>query len=258
MKTKLWLFGVLFIALSILTLAGCSESGAQIPATSAVTASTAPVNVNVGNQQGIWVNGEGIVNVTPDIAVLNLGVSAQAAKVADAQAQAAAAMDNVISTLKSNGVDPKDITTVYFSISPLTKYDNTTQQTTITGYQVTNTVSVKIRTIDKTGSIIDAVAAAAGDLIRINGISFSVDNPEQYYSQARTLAMNDAKAKARQLADLAGVSLGRPVYIAESSASAPTPVLFPNQAQAVPAPTTSISPGQTTITLDVQVAYSIQ
>ena len=83
----------------------------------------------------------------------------------------------------------------------MTRFDETTRQTTITGYQVDNIVNVKVRDVEATGEIIDAVAEAAGDLTRINSISFSTDNPEQYHERVRELAMNDA-AKAEQLANL--------------------------------------------------------
>jgi uncharacterized protein len=250
MKTKFWLAIVLISVLAILGLSGCS-GGVEAQDTSSVV---------INGQQGIWVTGQGTVTVTPDIANVSLGISVQAAKVADAQAQAASAMSKVISALTSNGVDPKDISTQYYNISPITKYDNTTQQSTITGYQVSNIVNAKIRAIDKVGTIIDAVAAAGGDLTRINGVSFSVDDPSRYYSQARTNAMNNAKAKAQELASLAGVTLGRPTYIVENAVSAPPipyAVSAPNVAGA-PSPTTPINPGQTDFNLYVQVAYAIQ
>jgi uncharacterized protein YggE len=141
----------------------------------------------------------------------------------------------------------------------VTKYDNTTQTTTVIGYQVTNLVNVIVRNIDKTGAIIDAVAAAAGDLTRISSISFSVDNPAQYVSQARTLAVNDAQAKAQQLAGLAGVTLGRPTYIAENTASIPLDrgISVP-LATGAPQPTTPINPGQLQVTVNVQVTYAIE
>jgi uncharacterized protein len=265
---------VLGAAFTILFLVGCGTAAAQqgtaapsvqvsppAPATVNASPSTAlpPVNFNVNNNQtGIWVSGLGTVMVAPNIASLNLGVSAQASKVADAQSQAASAMSKVISALTANGVDQKDISTRFYNINPVTRYDNTTQQSIITGYQVSNMVNVTVRAIDKVGTIIDATAAAAGDLIRINGISFSVDNPDQYNSQARTLAMNDAKARATQLASLAGVTLGRPIYVTENSASAPIPYQIAAPVAAAPSVSTPVSPGQVSVTVTVSVGYSIQ
>jgi uncharacterized protein len=270
MKSKvIWVTGLL-VLISLLLVAGCNSGSATpttptpaaaAPPVSAVApaAVSGPVSVNVNGQQGIWVNGVGTVRVTPDIANLNLGVSTQAARVADAQAQAATDMDKVMSALTANGIDKKDISTQFYNISQLTRYDNNTQQSIITGYQVSNTVSVKVRNINNAGAVIDAVAAAGRDSIRINGINFSVDNPGQYYSQARTLAMTDAKAKADHLASLAGVTLGRPVYIAENSSSITPPrEVSSGIAQGAPAPMTPISAGQTDITLNLQLVYAIQ
>jgi len=241
---------LLALASLVVGLTGCSGVAA---------ADMQPVSVNVNNQQGIWVNGQGKVTVTPDIAYISMGVSAQAATVTEAQAQAAAAMDKVIAALKSNGVAEKDIQTQYYNIQQLTRYDNVTQQSVVTGYMVSNSVNVKIRDVGKAGVIIDAVAAAGGDYTRINGVNFSIDKPEQYYAQAREQAMADAKTKANQLAQLAGVTLGRATYITESTSSPYVPYPYPiKAADAVQSSTTYITPGEMDVTVSVQVAYAIQ
>lgn len=275
MKKKLALvLGLAIVAAVIgVGLTGCNSTAGPVAAQD-----QQPISTNASNQQtGIWVSGTGKITVTPNIATVDLGVTAQASTVAEAQSQAAAAMDKVISALTSNGVAQKDIQTQYFSIqeittpiivtppvpystsgasgTPITPPRTTTLSRAIT-YQVINTVTVKIRTIDKTGSIIDAVASAGGDLTRINSVSFSVDQPEQYYTQARQLAMKDAADKASQLAKLAGVTLGKATYISESSS---TPVIYPPTVESADSGSnTSISPGETDITYNVQVVYAIQ
>lgn len=277
MKTKLVLALGLVILIAVLAVALVgSNTTAGVAAGQQLLVSS-----DANNQQGIWVSGEGKVTVSPDIAILTLGISAQASTVADAQSQAVAAMNKVMSALTSNGVDPKDIQTQYFSIQQVTSFITPTpylppetsngsssgaspmmpikppvQPTT--GYEVTNMVTVKIRAIDKTGAIIDATVEAGGDLLSIGGVTFSVDQPNQYYAQARQLAMNDAKAKANQLAELAGVTLGNATYISESAS---TPIVYPevfNAQGATPSATTPINPGQTDIIVDVQLAYAIQ
>jgi uncharacterized protein YggE len=256
MKIRLILATALVLLLFVVGagLSGCTSGGA-------VAQDIKPVSVSVNNsQQGIWVNGEGKVTVTPDIATVSLGVSSQSPTVAQAQSQAAIAMDKVMTALTSNGVAKNDIKTQYFNIQQMTRYDNNTQQSVVTGYMVSNTVTAKIRVVEKTGSIIDAVALAGGDFTRINGVGFSVEKPEQYYSQARELAIRDAKSKADQLAKLAGVTLGVATSISESSVSNPVPYPAPvmrSQAAGMGS-TTSISPGETDITLSVQIAYAIQ
>ncbi|MDH5695486.1 MAG: SIMPL domain-containing protein [Dehalococcoidia bacterium] len=246
---KYWLVAIsLVLMLAIAGLSGCSAGSTTI----------GTVDLN-SQQQGIWVSGKGEVSVTPDIATLRLGVEAQAATVAEAQTQAAEVMDRVIATLTDNGVAKKDIQTQYFSISQVTRWNRETEEEIVVGYRVTNMVIAKIREIDKAGSTIDAVAAAGGDLTRINSIGFSVDDPSAYYEEARQKAMADAKAKAEQLAKLAGVKLGKPTYISEGIQ---IPPIYPRgvyeeAALPAPAPTTPISPGEMELSLTVQVAYAI-
>ncbi len=211
------------------------------------------------NQQntGIWVTGEGKVSAVPDVAILNLGVEAQADSVAKAQGQAATAMTAVVAELTRFGIAEKDIKTQYFNIAAVRRWSEKDGREILIGYQVTNTVTAKVRKIDDTGAIIDAVAEAGGDYIRINNISFTVDNPAAYYDGARVRAMADAAAKAKQLADLANVKLGKPTYISESGAYLPVVRDFYAEA-AMPAAPTPISAGEMEIRLSIQVVYSIE
>ena len=244
---------VLVSALALLGLAGCASddtSGGEL---------LSALRINVGSQQeGMWVNGHGEVNAAPDIVTLQLGISSQKANVAEAQAEAAIAMDKVMTALKNSGVADKDIQTQQFSIQQITQWDQDKQEQVVIGYRVDNMVVAKIRQIDKTGSIIDAVAVAGGDYTRIDNISFSIDDPSPYRNQARDNAMADAKAKAEQLANLGGVKLGKPTYISESISYPVYPSAVVSAApMPSPAPVTPISPGEMKISLDIQVVYAI-
>jgi hypothetical protein len=247
---KIWLAAIgVAILLGVVFLVGCSTEGSNPNGT---------VNVN-SQQTGIWVSGEGKVPVTPDTAILSVGVQVQETDVAQAQAEAATAMTKVADALKAAGVADKDIQTQYFNIQPVYNYDNGKQQSVIVGYIVSNTVTAKIRKIDQTGSVIDAVVAAGGNATRINSVSFTVDDPTPYQAQARAKAVADAADKAQKLAQTAGVNLGKATYINESTN---TPVIYRSDmaasgAMAVPAPTTPISTGEIDITVDVQIAYAI-
>ncbi len=260
-RTWLVIPGVLLL-LTVLGLYGCAGQGTATGGVPAAGAAPVGAAANAGaltnsQQTGLWASGKGQATAAPDVANVSLGVQAQAAIVADAQSQAANAMNGVMTALTGNGVATKDIQTQNFNIQQLTRYDTNKQQSVVIGYQVTNTVAAKIRALDKVGTIIDAVAKAGGDLTRINNISFSVDNPTPYYKDARQKAMADAKAKADQMAGLAGVKLGKPIYISESSyipSPTPTPML---RAEAAAAAQTPISPGETKISVNVQVVYPI-
>ena len=208
---------------------------------------------------GIWVTGEGTVSVVPDVAILNLGVEAQANTVAEAQQQAAEAMEAVMAVLDEQGIAEKDIKTRHFSIYPVKRWQN--DEEILIGYRVSNMVTVKIRKVDEVGVTIDAVAEVGGDYTRINSISFTVDDPADYYEEAREMALEDAKEKATQLAKLAKMDLGEPTYISEGGIYMPAPYdFYRGAAEAFPvsAPTTPISPGETAISLTVQVVYSIK
>ena len=205
---------------------------------------------------GIWVTGEGEVTVVPDVAILSLGVEAQAVTVQQAMDEAAIAMDRVMAALRANGVAERDIQTQWFNIYPVREWIDDGREILI-GYRVTNMVSAKIRDVESTGSIIDRVAEAGGDLTRVQGVSFTVDDPSQYYGEARGKAIADAQAKAEHLAALAGVELGRPFYISESGGYVP---IYRDYAmlEAGAVPPTPISPGETEVTLTVQMAFAIE
>jgi uncharacterized protein YggE len=242
MKRNLLVAIALSLVLVVVGLCGC-------------TAGTIDLN---NQQEGIWVSGEGKVTVTPDLATLSLGIEAQAASVAEAQSQAAEAMEKVTTALTDNGVAETDIQTQYFNITQVTRWDDETQQEIVIGYRVTNTVAAKIREMDNIGSIIDAVAAAGGDYTRINSIAFSVDDPTAYYGEARQKAMADAIAKAEQMAEMAGVELGKPTYISEWESYPVNYIDYKSAMEASGSVATPISPGEIEITLTVQVAYAIE
>jgi len=220
---------------------------------------TAPGTVMASDSQptGISVSGQGKVTAAPDVAILSLGVEATAPTVAEASAQAATAMDAVLNSLKTNGVASNDIQTQRLSIYPVKRWVDKDQQEVLIGYRVDNMVTAKIRNVANTGLIIDAAVKAGGDLIQVQGISFTIDDPTIYLSQARQKAMADAKAKAQELASLAGVGLGRPIYISEGGGYVPVP-MYDTRALVAGAPTTPISPGQLEISLSVQVVYAMQ
>jgi len=233
----------LALVLAVIGLAGCTGG-----------AGTGQTN---SQQEGIWVSGEGKVSVTPDIATLSLGITAQSTSVTEAQTQAASAMDRVMTALADDGVAEKDIQTQQFSVIQVTRYDDKTQQEVVIGYRVTNMVTAKIREIDLIGLIIDDVAAAGGDLTRINSIDFTVEDPSPYYEEARQEAVADAMTKASQLADQFGVKLGKLIYVSESLQYPPIIRGGTFEKVAAGAPTTPISPGEVELTLNVQAVYAI-
>jgi len=246
-----------------LVLAGCTAQGSTTSenglGSSNLGAGAAYVLGDNMQQTGIWVSGTGEVSVTPDVAILLMGVEAQAASVSVAQSEAADAMNEVMASLASNGIASEDIQTQWYSIAPVTKWIDDTREEITVGYRVSNTVQAKIRNMESVGTVIDAVAGAGGDLTRVSSISFTVDEPDPYYDQARAEALADAMGKAEQIASIAGVGLGKPFYISESGGVVPPrpyPAMDYGYAEGVKA-TTPISAGEIEITLTVQMAFAI-
>ena len=238
---------------------------------------------------GIWVTGQGKASGAPDIAVISLGVESVEDTAAEARTNAATAMNGVLDALKEEGIAESDIQTRYFRISPryqsveVQRCDDPEEASTdsdqgqteqslpskqtcynvwesrLIGYSVSNQASVTIRNLDNVGTIIDEASEAAGDLVRINGISFNIDDPQSLQDEARENAVADMKRRAEMLADLSGVKLGRLVYITEGvSYSPPQPYLARAEAAfADSAATTSISPGELDISTTVQGVFLI-
>ncbi|MEZ4503501.1 MAG: SIMPL domain-containing protein [Dehalococcoidia bacterium] len=217
--------------------------------------SSNPDNAATATPQGITVSAEGSVPAPPDIANLELGVSARDATVAAARQQAASAMQNVQAALQSNGVENSDIQTTFFDVSPqYTSAPDGTQS--ITGFQVANIARVTVRQTDQVSTILDAAIAAGGDNVRVNGLTFSVEDPDPLLADARRRAIENAHVHADTLAGAAGVQLGAPISIVESSSSVPRPTALAPEA-AVGSASTPVSPGEQQLTVSVTVVYAI-
>ncbi|HJM88366.1 MAG TPA: SIMPL domain-containing protein [Dehalococcoidia bacterium] len=226
--------------------------------TAACTAADTTVVLSQPSQSGISVSGRGTVAVTPNIAVLTLGVEVTLATVGDARAEAADAMTAIQASLTANDVAATDIKTQSFSIQPQYDYrrDGPAE---IIGYRVANSLVIKVRDIDTISTVLDDAVDAGGDTVRVNDISFTVDQPEQYQGEARQLAVEDARERAETLAALAGVTLGKARSVSESSFGGSSfdggfggAIL--SAASRGPTP---ISPGEAEISLSVFVVYDI-
>ena len=252
------LVGVFLFIISLAS-GGCAPAPAIVYQGPPAVASSGGIIVSQQNL-GLWVDGQGKTTGVPDVVALQLGVQSEANTVAQAQKAAADAMDNIMQVLKSGGIADKDISTSQFSIQQLTRWDDKQNTNIVIGYQVSNMVTAKIRDITKAGSIIDAAAEAGGDLIRVNSISFMVDDPTPLQKIAREKAIQDAMDRAKQMSQASGVKLGKLLYITESTPYVPyTETNYMKMAgAAVPsAAPTSISPGELEFQASVQLVYEI-
>ncbi len=218
---------------------------------------------------GIWVSGEGTISLDPDLAMLDFGVEVDAPRVSEANSQATTAMDAIVEALKDRGVKDEDIQTSRFSVSPRYRYVEEevdgvrTGRDVLTGYRVRNNATVKLRDLDAIGEVIDEVVTAGGDVVRINRINFTLEDPKPKMTELREMAVADAKAKAEHLAELSEVSVGRLIYISEG-AVAPSiggfggggyGFAYAAESAALAAP--SVSGGEVTLSLRVQAGFAI-
>jgi uncharacterized protein len=213
----------------------------------------------------ISVSAEGRLAATPDLATANFGVTSQGSSAKEVQSKNNDKINQIISYLKNQGVAKEDITTSQFYASPQYDYNNGRQD--IIGYQTTQTVSVKIRGIDKSTDRLSAILGGITDngANQFNGVSFSFDKPEDLQQQARKLAIDNAKKKAQDLAAQAGLSLGKVVSIAESGGGYPGPIPYATDsyggnmaAPQMKAVAPTVEPGSQDITETMSVTFEVK
>ncbi|HUG56491.1 MAG TPA: SIMPL domain-containing protein [Candidatus Limnocylindrales bacterium] len=218
----------------------------------AAGATTVVVSGQNGPAPGVVTTGEGTVAVRPDIALLGVGVVAQAATAADAQAQLAQRMAVVIERAKQLGIADADLVTSGYSIHPMYAHDRG-DSPRITGYQASQHLSLTYRDVDAVGAALDALVQNDG--ATNVSIAFGLDDPKAAQAEARRLAIEDARSKAGAMASAAGVSLGRPLSITESGGGG-IPFRTLDQAGAEQVGT-QIPVGELDIVIHVQVQFGI-
>lgn len=246
-RRLLWLLP--FAAVAALVLATRPGTATLPPSTASAAAVTAgdttPLITSVGTGQ---------VDGTPDLLTVVLGVETRSASSQAALKDNANRANALIATLKSHGVAAADIATSQLSISPTYTNDGSH----ITGYSVSNTVTAKIHDLANAGSVIDAAAAAAGDAIRVQQISFSIDDDSSLLAAARADAVRRAHDQAAQMASAAGVHLGRLRSLSETTTTPPPYQPFQGAAAAAPGAPSPILPGTQQLTVTVTAQYEIE
>lgn len=174
-----------------------------------------------GIQSTINVEGKGEVFATPDIAVFSFTVSEKAKTVKEAQDVVTEKMNKILESFDKSEIDEKDITTGGYNIYPEYEYQTLNcfvypcpqGKSILAGYNVSHNVSLKIRDLDKVGKILtDLGGLGATD---VSGVTFSIDKQDELKTEARDLAIENAKTKADELASALGVKLVRVVSYSE-------------------------------------------
>jgi uncharacterized protein YggE len=248
------------------SLAGLTQGDVESLARSAALG----IGFNGGGSSGIHVTGVGVANATADIAVLSVGVEAFAKTVTEARDTAAIAVNGMLASLRADGVSDEDMQTTSFNIQPEYTFEEVfvgpdgervrRTERRLTGYRVTNTLSVKIRDLDALGASIDGTVDAGGDAARINNIRFTIDDGTPLEEAARLLALRDAVAKADLYAAETGVGRGTLVFISEASAPQfPQAIRLESadRAFAGAAPPTEIIGGDVDVRVTIQAVFAI-
>jgi uncharacterized protein len=242
MKTTLL---VLFLLGITAVLIACN------PAANTATAAQAPLASG-----GITVVGQGEAFGAPDQANVQVGVEVFAPSVNEATAQNEAVIQQIMDSLTALGIAENDIQTTNYSLWAEQIYGDQGPEG-IAGYRVTNQVNVTIRDINQVSDVLAAVTEAGANTIY--GVSFSVADPAALEEEARAAAMADARVRAESLAALAGVSLGDITIISEVVGQPVMPLgLGGGMVMAEAAAGPSVSPGQLSYQVQVQVTFGIQ
>lgn len=223
---------------------------------------TPPTNV-------ITVAGQGEVFATPDIATFTFGSQVTAKTVSEAQKQVTEKIDRALDVMKKYNIASRDIQTTGYNISPHYEFTQIYCITTpcpsgrseITGYDVSQSITVKVRKIEDIGAIIGELGSV--ELSDVSGIQFMIDQDERYKAEARGKAIDDAKEKAKILAKQLGVSLGEVVSFYEGGDYLPYAKFgLGGAADAASAPAVPSLPelpaGQNKIVSNVSITYEIR
>ncbi|PPT76352.1 hypothetical protein XaplCFBP3122_09920 [Xanthomonas arboricola pv. populi] len=230
----------------------------SIAAGTAMTAhaQTAPSYTIPNDGTMLHVSAEADAKRIPDIATLSAGVVTQAADGNAAMRQNAEQMSKVMAAIKAAGIADKDVQTAGINLSPQYTYKEN-EAPRINGYQASNTVSLKVRDISRLGKVLDAlVAQGAND---INGPSFSVDQPEPAYDEARVAALKKAQARADTYAKSLGLKVRRIVSISEGrSGGGARPMMMAASMRSAKAEMdTQVAPGESTLSINLDVTFEL-
>jgi uncharacterized protein YggE len=235
--------------------------------------SIAYIGSGIAATNTISVTGTGDAYAVPDVATFSFGVTQTSKTVTDAQSKATAKIAAALKAVRDAGVKDEDIQTTNYSINPHYEYQNAVcpaatngsvsycppGKSVLTGYDVSETITVKVRDLNKAGDIFASIGSL--EVENINGLDFSVDKPADIQADARGKAIADAQSKAGQLASQLGVRLVRVVNFSEDNGgSYPRPMYAMAGVASVSdkAAAPEIPAGQQKVTSNVTVTYEIQ
>ena len=216
----------------------------SLPASAATTA-----------KRYVTVNSEGAIKVTPDAVRLNANVSVVSGSNKDALAKTSISAAAVRAALTKSGILKGDIATASITVYP--EYNYTQDKgSVLVGYRGSQSFVVTIKNAENAGAVVDAVVAAGGDDLQIQGVTPFVLDSSNATESARANAVKNAKAKATSYAKLLGAKLGRINYLVENS----SPVNYPPMmamAKSADSSATVVDLGQQDVTVSITIQWAL-
>lgn len=234
--------------------AGAGEGTAPAgPVAAPAVAQLGGADVDAGRAGGVTVQGTGRVSGRPDTLRATVGVAARRASVQEALDAANAAAQRVLDALDDAGVAQDDVRTTQFSVNPQFSQDGA-----ITGYEVANLVEATLRDLDRVGAVLETVVEAGGDDARVQGVSYALEDDAALLADARAAAVADARTRAEQYAEAAGVELGALVGVSELPAAGPFDEAFAAETAAEGAAAVPLAPGTQDVAVTVTATWAIR
>ncbi len=219
--------------------------------------------IGVSASNTIVVTGQGKVTAKPDMASFMISVREYAKEQKEAQRKASEKINRIINYLKDSGIEEKDIKTSSFNLYP--RYDWADGKRIFREYEASQSLTVKVKDLDRAGELLAAMSELGAE--NVGSLRFGIDEAEQekLKAQARNIAISNAKAKAKELADSLGVELVRVVGFSESTSANRLPIMFAKARAAVSdlalddeMPTPEIPTGENEIRANVSLTFEIR
>jgi hypothetical protein len=206
----------------------------------------------------ITVSGEGKTSIAPDLATITFSVVSQGDKPEEIQKANTTKINKAIAFVKEQGVKAEDIKTTGYNMYPRYKYDKDSGESSISGYELSQSVTVKIRALDKASIIVGGLTSTG--INQIGSLEYSVENPEAQRARAREEAFANARQKAMEMSYANGVSLVRVINFSEQAGMYPTPYYGVMEAKSGMggAVTPDLQPGSEEVKIQVSVTYEIR
>lgn len=235
-------------ALTLLACSGASSSGSAYAQSEAASSLTMPRTLSV--------SGTGKAMAKPDMALLQFAVESRAKDAEGALQANAATMAKVMAAMKKAGIAEKDMQTAGLYMNAEYERTNGRYTNKIIGHVVNASLTIKVRNIDKAGSVIDSAIANGAN--RMNSLSFGFQDDEALKNEARRAAVADAKASASLYAEEAGVKLGAIISISEGYSAAPGPQPLARSIEMDGLQATPIAAGESGVTAAISMVFELR